>query len=84
LQVEKTPGLFNTRTKANQCAEHWDRYTASGNQHVRLRLSDNLPAVFFSQKKPASSTFSQPDQPKPTGSHLPKNKDTSPPQTKEI
>jgi hypothetical protein len=22
LQVEKTPGLFNTRTKANQCAEH--------------------------------------------------------------
>jgi hypothetical protein len=49
-----------------------------------LRLSGNQQAVFFSHKKPTSSTFSQPDQPKQTGSHLPKNKDMSPPQTKEI
>jgi hypothetical protein len=39
-------------------------------QPVRLRLSVKSAsqlAVFFSQKKPASSTFSQPDQPKRTG-----------------
>jgi hypothetical protein len=36
----------------------------------RLRLSAksaSQPAVFFSKKKPASSTFSQPDQPKQIG-----------------
>jgi hypothetical protein len=35
-------------------------------QSVRLGLSvksASQPAVFFSNKKPASSTFSQPDQP---------------------
>jgi hypothetical protein len=39
-------------------------------QHVRLRLSAksaSQPVVFFSHKKPTSSTFSQPDQPKRTG-----------------
>jgi hypothetical protein len=39
-------------------------------QPVRLRLSAksvSQPTVFFSHKKPASSTFSQPDQPKRTG-----------------
>jgi hypothetical protein len=37
---------------------------------VRLRLSvksASQPAVFFSYKKSANSTFSQPDQPKRTG-----------------
>jgi hypothetical protein len=34
---------------------------------VRLRLSASQLAVFFSHKKPASNTFSQPDQPKRTG-----------------
>jgi hypothetical protein len=39
-------------------------------QHVRLRLSAksaSQSAVFFSYKKSASNTFSQPDQPKRTG-----------------
>jgi hypothetical protein len=38
-------------------------------QPVRLRLSvksASQPAIFFSHKKPASSTFSQPDQLKRT------------------
>jgi hypothetical protein len=42
-------------------------------QPVRLRLSAKSAsqlAVFFSQKKPASSTFSQPDQPKRTDCSL--------------
>jgi hypothetical protein len=39
-------------------------------QPVRLRLSAksaSQPAVFFSHKKPANGTFSQPDQPKRIG-----------------
>jgi hypothetical protein len=41
-----------------------------GIQPVRLRLSAKSAsqlAVFFSHKKPVSSTFSQSDQPKQTG-----------------
>jgi predicted secreted protein len=43
---------------------------SKGKQLVRLRLSAksaSQPAVFFSHKKPASSTFSQPNQPKRIG-----------------
>jgi hypothetical protein len=46
------------------------RFWSDTNQPIRLRLSAksvSQPTVFFSKKKPANNTFSQPDQPKRIG-----------------